>query len=109
MKRLAFSTLPCEGWSLDEMIAFAKECGFNGMELREGAIWGISTELTQDERKATLQKFEQAGIRITNIGSGVCFTGKEGDGGQFDNFQKVVALAHDLKAGGGKSSMRIRV
>lgn len=37
MKRLAFSTLPCGGWSLTEMIALAKACGFGGIELREGA------------------------------------------------------------------------
>ncbi|WP_256761028.1 sugar phosphate isomerase/epimerase [Cohnella sp. WQ 127256] len=98
MKRLAFSTLPCEGWSLDEMIAIAKECGFSGIELREGDTWGISTRLTAEERKAAIWKFKEAGVPITNIGSSVCFTGKEGDVEQFDNLQKVVLLAHDLKA-----------
>lgn len=100
MKKLAFSTLPCDGWSLAEMIMFAKECGFSGMELREGSIWGISAEMAQDERKDVLRKFEEAGIRITNIGSSVCFTGKRGDAEQFVTFKKVVSLAHDLKAGG---------
>jgi sugar phosphate isomerase/epimerase len=100
MKQLAFSTLPCDGWSLAEMITFAKECGFCGMELREGPTWGITTEMEQDERKEALRKFEEAGIRITNIGSSVCFTGKRGDAEQFDNFKKVVSLARDLKAGG---------
>ncbi|BBH20134.1 sugar phosphate isomerase [Paenibacillus baekrokdamisoli] len=100
MKRLAFSTLPCEGWSLDEMIAIAKECGFSGIELREGDTWGISNKLTADERKAVLWKFQDACIAITNIGSNVCFTGKEGDVEQFDILQKAVVLAHDLKADG---------
>ncbi|WP_171056126.1 sugar phosphate isomerase/epimerase family protein [Paenibacillus sinopodophylli] len=99
MKRLAFSTLPCEGWSLDEMIALAQTCGFNGMELREGVMWGISTEMTLDERHATLHKLEQANMCITNIGSGVCFTGNAGDTEQFNTFKKIIQLAHDLKAG----------
>lgn len=100
MERLAFSTLPCEGWSMDEMIALAHTCGFSGIELREGAMWGISTEMTANERTATLQKFEQADISITNIGSGVCFTGNAGDTEQFNSFVKIIQLANDLKAGG---------
>lgn len=100
MARLAFSTIPCDGWSLEEMIAFAKVYRFSGMELREGVSWGISTELTQEEWKAVLLKFEEADIRITDIGSSVCFTGKVGDAEQFAHFQRVISLARDLKAGG---------
>lgn len=100
MKQLVFSTLPCEGWTLDEMIAIAKECGFSGMELREGKSWGISTDLTREEREEALLKFQEANISITNIGSSVCFTGKEGDVEQLENLQKSVTLAHDLNAVG---------
>ncbi|MNI35320.1 fructoselysine 3-epimerase [compost metagenome] len=100
MKRLAFSTLPCEGWSLEEMLTFANKCGFSGMELREGMPWGVTTEMTSVEREVALKKFEDADIRITNIGSGVCFTGGEGDAQQLDHLKKVVLLASDLKASG---------
>ncbi|MFC5467318.1 sugar phosphate isomerase/epimerase family protein [Cohnella suwonensis] len=100
MNRLAFSTLPCEGWTLDEMAALAKECGYGGMELREGSSWGISALMTHEERKSALRKIEENGILITNIGSGVCFTGGEGDEAEFEQFRRVVLLARDLKAGG---------
>ncbi|MDR6550630.1 hypothetical protein [Paenibacillus qinlingensis] len=100
MTKLAFSTLPCEGWSLEEMIQIAKKCGFSAMELREGTNWGISTEMNAKERQVTLQKCEEAEIRISNIGSGVCLTGHEEDQAKLAHFQKVLSLASDLKAAG---------
>ncbi|WNR46107.1 NAD(P)-dependent oxidoreductase [Paenibacillus roseipurpureus] len=100
MRRLAFSTLPCEGWSIEEMIALAKSLGFNGIELREGAGWGISSEMTEHQRREVLRQFKEAGLEITNIGSAVCFTGSSGDEEQFANFQEVVSLAYDLQARG---------
>ncbi|GFZ79646.1 hypothetical protein GCM10008018_26480 [Paenibacillus marchantiophytorum] len=100
MRQLAFSTLPCEGWSLDKMIALAQTCGFNGMELREGPYWGISTVMTSEQREEAVRKFEKAGIRITNIGSSVILTGRPEDEAQFVDFQNVCSLASDLKACG---------
>lgn len=100
MNRLAFSTLPCEGWTLEEMAAIAKICGFGGMELREGEAWGISAAMTPEERKSALRIFEENGIRITNIGSNACFTGSGGDEAEIDRIQKAVLLARDLKADG---------
>lgn len=38
--KIAFSTLGCPGWSWDEILATAKDLGFNGIELR-----GIENEL----------------------------------------------------------------
>jgi len=98
--RLAFSTIPCEGWSLEEIVAIAKQGGFSGLELREGAAWCIHTQLSPDERRAALHKVKEAGLIISNIGSGVCFTGREGDAEQFENFKQAVSLAHDLDARG---------
>ncbi|WP_409340611.1 sugar phosphate isomerase/epimerase family protein [Paenibacillus sp. MBLB4367] len=100
MQRLAFSTIPCDGWSLDEMADMAKQCGFHGLELREGDVWGISVEMTKDERSAALRKVEEAGLRVIDIGSGVCLTGSEGDAEQLGHFRKVVSLAQDLRASG---------
>ncbi|TYP76591.1 sugar phosphate isomerase/epimerase family protein [Paenibacillus methanolicus] len=98
--KTAFSTLPCEGWSLDDMIGIAKSCGFHGMELREGANWGISADMSASARQTALHKLEAAGLRITNIGSNVCFTGNEGDAAQLTHFMGVAALARDLQADG---------
>lgn len=100
INRLAFSTLPCEGWTLEKMAAIAQQCGFGGMELREGDAWGISVAMTPEERKSALGKFEKYGIRITNIGSSISFTGGDSDEAEFGQFQKAVLLARDLKAAG---------
>ncbi|CAN7513347.1 sugar phosphate isomerase/epimerase [Paenibacillus sp. LjRoot153] len=100
MTRLAFSTLPCDGWSLEEMIQIAKKCGFSAMELREGTNWGISAEMNIQQRHTTVQKLEEVGLTISNIGSSICFTGHEGDQEQLYQFQKVASLASDLKASG---------
>ncbi|UKS28662.1 sugar phosphate isomerase/epimerase [Paenibacillus sp. HWE-109] len=100
MRQLAFSTLPCEGWSLDKMIALAQTCGFDGMELREGPYWGISTAMTLEQREEAVRKFEKAGIRITNIGSSVTLTGRPEDEAQLVDFQNVCSLASDLQACG---------
>ncbi len=100
MDRLAFSTLPCEGWSLDEMIGIAGKRGFTGMELREGGVWGISVEMTAGEREEARRAFEQSGIAVTDIGSGVCLTGGEGDLVQLERFRQVASLARDLRATG---------
>ncbi|MZQ85547.1 TIM barrel protein [Paenibacillus sp. 5J-6] len=100
MTRLGFSTLPCDGWSLDEMIQIAKRCGFSALELREGTNWAISAEMNAEMRRTAVHKFDEAGLRISNIGSSVCFTGHEGDLEQHEQLQKVIVLASDLKAGG---------
>ncbi|MDF2715207.1 MAG: hypothetical protein K0R28_2132 [Paenibacillus sp.] len=100
MQRLAFSTIPCEGWTLEEIVSVAKEVGFQGLELREGEAWTIHIGLTPVERMKALQSVREAGLTITDIASSVCFTGNEGDAEQFSHFQKVVELAHDLGARG---------
>ncbi|MDR6551857.1 sugar phosphate isomerase/epimerase family protein [Paenibacillus qinlingensis] len=100
MRRLACSTLPCEGWKLADIISFAKECGFAAMELREGPAWAVSTEMTLDERLMALQLFEESGIKVTDIGSNVCFNGSDRDQAMSQQFEKVAHLAHDLKAQG---------
>lgn len=100
MNRLAFSTLPLEGRTLDEMLELAVRWGFGGMELREGAPWGVSTDMTAEARRSALRSFERAGVRATDIASGVCLTGLAGDEVQLENLRRSVRLAHDLQAGG---------
>nr|WP_239565721.1 sugar phosphate isomerase/epimerase family protein [Paenibacillus sacheonensis] len=97
---MAFSTLPCEGWKLEELAAFARECGFGGIEAREGEAWGISAFMTKAERQSALRLFGEQGLRVTNIGSGVCFTGSDGDEAELVRFRDAVLLARDLNAAG---------
>jgi sugar phosphate isomerase/epimerase len=100
MQRLAFSTIPCEGWTMEEIVGVAKELGFQGLELREGEAWSIHTGLAPHERLQAHQAVKTAGLTITNIGSSVCFTGRDDDEEQFRHFKEVVELARDLGAQG---------
>ncbi|MFC3798630.1 sugar phosphate isomerase/epimerase family protein [Cohnella sp. GCM10012308] len=100
MNRLAFSTLPCEGRTLDDMLEMAVRWDFGGLELREGAPWGVSAEMKAETRRSALRSFRRAGVRAIDIASGVCLTGLPGDAAQLENLRRSVRLAHDLEAGG---------
>ncbi|MCK4872033.1 MAG: sugar phosphate isomerase/epimerase [Phycisphaerales bacterium] len=70
--KLAFSTLGCPGWSLEQVIAAAKRYGFEGVELR-----GIAGELdirrlpdfSGDGVVRSRALFEAAGIDIVSVDS----------------------------------------
>ncbi|MCS7263748.1 MAG: sugar phosphate isomerase/epimerase [Armatimonadetes bacterium] len=70
--KLAFSTLGCPNWSLDEIIKNALLWGYQGVELR-----GLQDEmflpkhpaLTQENRHITKQKFQEVGLQVVALGS----------------------------------------
>ncbi|GBC97549.1 hypothetical protein HRbin17_00036 [bacterium HR17] len=70
--QLAFSTLGCPKWSLDEIIRNAVAWGYQGVELR-----GLQDELflpkhpalVPANREATRQRFHDAGLKVTALGS----------------------------------------
>ncbi|HEY8598845.1 MAG TPA: sugar phosphate isomerase/epimerase [Thermomicrobiales bacterium] len=71
MVKLAFSTLGCPDWSLDEVIAATQRYGYDGVELRllDGEI--ITTELPQGERERVRTAFANAGIPICCLDSSI--------------------------------------
>jgi sugar phosphate isomerase/epimerase len=70
--KLAFSTLGCPKWSLEEIIRNAVAWGYQGVELR-----GLQDEmflpkhpaLTPENREATRRRFHDAGLQIVALGS----------------------------------------
>jgi sugar phosphate isomerase/epimerase len=72
--RLAFSTLGCPAWSLDQIIAAATESGYEGVEWR-----GYQDEMelprasifTGAERSETRRRFQEAGLQFIGLGSSV--------------------------------------
>ncbi len=70
--KLAFTTLACPKWSLDEIIRNAVAWGYQGVELR-----GLQDEmflpkhpaLTPENREATRRRFHDAGLQIVALGS----------------------------------------
>lgn len=70
---LSFSTLGCPDWSFDDIVDFAAENNYNGIEFR-----GIQRELdltkcaafiTDDNIKASLQKLNNKSLKVVDLGS----------------------------------------
>lgn len=72
--KLAFSTLGCPNWSLDDILATAKDLGYDGVEIR-----GIGRELSAPSAKPflpehideTAARFKKLGLEIACLTSGV--------------------------------------
>jgi fatty-acyl-CoA synthase len=71
MAKLAFSTLGCPDWSLDQVIAAAQVYGYDGVELRllDGEI--ITPELPTSERERVRTAFAAAGLPICCLDSSI--------------------------------------
>lgn len=80
--KLAFSTLGCPDWSFDQILAFAKQYRFSGLEIR-----GLQRQLdlTQCPEfsdaaaiQRSLRKAKDAGVRIINLGASTALHLPEG-------------------------------
>lgn len=68
--KLAFNTLGCPKWTLDEIIQRAKAWGYDGVELRgiqDEMFLPNHPELAPQKRSETLQKFEDAGLKVVCV------------------------------------------
>ena len=97
--KLSFSTLGCPKWTIDEICAAGKRLGYQGIEIR-----GIKGEfdltkidaLSEKNRKATVEKFRDAGLEMVMLGSSCKFTSRDpGDrGANLRDAQAAVDIAH---------------
>src|SRR5260370_2891236 len=69
--RLAFSTLACPGWSLDQVVAAAHAYGYQGVELRliDGEL--IDGAMPAADRERVRRTFARAGLPIVAVDSSV--------------------------------------
>jgi sugar phosphate isomerase/epimerase len=69
--KLAFSTLACPAWSLDQVVEAAVEYGYQGVELRliDGEL--IDAAMPAAERQRVRRIFEQAGLPIVALDTSV--------------------------------------
>jgi sugar phosphate isomerase/epimerase len=98
MTKLAFSTLGCPGWSLDEVFAGARRYGYDGVELRllDGDI--IGPDLPQGERERVRMAFAAAGLPICCLDSSIrVATGVDPESVAAD-LRAFLALAEELGA-----------
>ncbi|WP_127490698.1 sugar phosphate isomerase/epimerase family protein [Paenibacillus glycanilyticus] len=99
--KLSFSTLPCEGWSVEQLIESCKKYGFTGIELKEDARYVVTIDSTEEELRRAAEKFRKAGIIVTNIGTRVIFNGVESNGAErLAELKRNIELAQALDAKG---------
>ena len=69
--KLAFSTLACPGWSLDQVVAAAHAYGYHGVELRliDGEL--IDGAMPAADRERVRRTFARAGLPIVAVDSSV--------------------------------------
>lgn len=100
---LSFSTLGCPDWSFDQIISFAGEQGYNGIELR-----GIQRELdltrckefsSAAAKKQSLERIEDAGLRFVNLGSSCTLHFNKGEERtrNIDEGKRFIDLANDIE------------
>ena len=91
---LAFSTLGCPGWNLDQILTCAVDHGYRGIELRgylDSMDLPAAGPFSPKERRRTRERFENAGIGFCCIGSSA--NAKTRD---TDHVKAHCALAADL-------------
>ncbi|HEV2416004.1 MAG TPA: sugar phosphate isomerase/epimerase [Candidatus Dormibacteraeota bacterium] len=69
--KLAFSTLACPGWSIDEVAEAARQYGYDGIELRllDGRL--IDSSLSTADRDRVRKTFQDAGLPIVALDTSV--------------------------------------
>lgn len=100
--KLSFSTLPCDGWTAEQLVAFCKEHGFAGVEVRVSEQGMVSTSTPPEERRRISELFRQSGVAITNIGSGVTLLGSPAKETEtcLEQIKEYVLLAKDIRTRG---------
>ena len=98
--KLAFMSFSCPELSLDEMIAVAKEYGYDGIEPRvsENHKHGIEFGSTESFRKECKQKSEESGISLCCIATSCCFANPETNSEVINDAHKAIDLAGDVGA-----------
>jgi sugar phosphate isomerase/epimerase len=98
--RLAYSSLPCDGWSLEDHLDNCRRNGFAGIEFREDPQGLVYAGMPVAEARAIGEALREAGIAATDIGTGVCFRGVEDESGGLAHLEAAARLAEAIGARG---------
>ncbi len=73
--KLSFMTFVCPNWPIDKIVAFAKQAGYDGVEIRVdvGHRHDISSASSAESREAVRRAFQEAGIEVAAIATSVHF------------------------------------
>ena len=77
--KLSFMTFVCPEWPIETVVQFAKEAGYDGVEIRvdAGHQHGISSESSAETRQYVKNLFDDAGIEIPCVATSVQFSSPE--------------------------------
>jgi sugar phosphate isomerase/epimerase len=98
--KLAFSTLGCPDWDLQQVAEHAGEYGYDGVELRIKGDRHVDTAMSAAERKLAAESFRSRGVEIRSLSGYTIFTGKTGEEveANLKQLQLNAELAYDLGA-----------
>lgn len=83
------------------MIDVCVEGGFEGIEIREAEGTPLALSAAPEQRRAYAAAFQDAGIAVTDIASGLCLVGAPGEReAALESFKRLAAFAADFRAGG---------
>jgi sugar phosphate isomerase/epimerase len=97
---LAFSSLACPDWTLEEVVAAGAEYGYSALELRilDGAV--ISSELLVQQRARIRQVLHQRGLGLIGLGASTRFASPDSAErtAQGSELLRLLQLASELEA-----------
>ena len=98
MNRLAFSTLGCPGWSLEQVVEGVRRYGYDGVELRllDGEV--IGADLPQADRDRVRRTFADAGVPICCLDTSVRIATGENPAGVAGEIRAFLELAREIGA-----------
>ena len=98
--KIAFSTLGCPGWSLEQVTGAARDYGYEGVELRllDGNV--VPPDLPQSERQRVKRAFQGAGVPIVCLDTSSRFTSPDPAErrAQEDSVRQYLEMATELEA-----------
>src|SRR4029077_1741852 len=96
--RLAFSTLACPGWTLDQVVDAAHAYGYQGVELRliDGEL--IDGAMPPSERERVRRTFADAGLPIVPVDRGVRITATTDVKAALDELGPFLELANEWES-----------
>ena len=73
--KLSFMTFVCPDWQTEKIVKFARQAGYDGVEIRvdAGHKHGISSASSAEARRATRKLFGDEGVAIASVATSVQF------------------------------------
>lgn len=100
--KLSFMTFVCPEWKIEKIVKFAREAGYDGVEIRvdAGHKHGISSKSSSEERRYVKKLFDNEGVEVASIATSVqfAFSNPEKRRENIESAKANIELAGDLGA-----------